>query len=223
MLATLRALWQADGTFPSGSFAFSGGLEGALALRPGMPADEFAQLVASIIRHRWATFDRIALLRAFRAGGDLPAIAAVDHDVEASTLIAPLRHGSRRNGASFLAAHARLDNELAGRLRAAIRVGDCLGHIAVMQGAVWFTVGLDEELAQVTSGYAAASGLITAAVRLGAVGVLQGQGVLSDCLPLIEQLAAERVSEDADMESFLPFLDVACARHELADLKLFAN
>ncbi|WP_454643764.1 urease accessory protein UreF [Bradyrhizobium liaoningense] len=223
MLSTLRALWQADGTFPSGSFAFSGGLEGAIALRPGIPADDFAQLVAAIIRHRWATFDRVALVRAYRARGDLPAIAAVDHDVEAATLIAPLREGSRRNGASFLAAHARLGNELAGRLRAAIRVGDCHGHIAVMQGAVWSSVGLDETLAQMTSGYAAASGLITAAVRLGAVGVLRGQGVLSDCLPLIEQLAAMPIPDDAEMESLLPFLEVASARHAQADLKLFAN
>ncbi|MFO1108091.1 MAG: urease accessory UreF family protein [Bradyrhizobium sp.] len=223
MLSTLRALWQADGTFPSGSFAFSWGLEGVLALRPDMPAGELAQLVATIMRHRWATFDRIALLRAFRAGGDLAAIGIVDREVEASTLIAPLRDGSRRNGASFLTAHARLGNELAGRLRDAVRAGDCLGHIAVMQGAIWFAVGLDEKLAQVTSGYSVVSGLITAAIRLGAIGVLRGQGVLGDCLPLIEQLAAEPVPEDADLESFLPFLDIASARHEQADLRLFAN
>ena len=31
------------------------------------------------------------------------------------------------------------------------------------------------------------------------------------------------VPEDAEMESFLPFVDIASARHELADLRLFAN
>jgi urease accessory protein len=223
MLSTLRALWQADGAFPSGSFAFSYGIEGAIALRQGMEAGEFAQLVAAIIRHRWASFDRIALLRAFRADGDLPAIAAVDREVEACTLIEALRSGSRRNGASFLASHARLGNELARTLRDAVRTGECLGHIAVMQGAVWSAVGLDEKLAQLTSAYAAASGLITAAIRLGAIGVLQGQAVLRDCLPLIEQLAADSVPDEAEMESFLPFLDIASARHERADLRLFAN
>jgi urease accessory protein len=40
MLPTLRALWQADGTFPSGSFAFSYGIEGAIALRQGMETSE---------------------------------------------------------------------------------------------------------------------------------------------------------------------------------------
>ncbi|MCA6097835.1 urease accessory protein UreF [Bradyrhizobium sp. WSM 4400] len=223
MLSTLRAMWQADGAFPSGSFAFSYGLEGAIALRQGMQQVEFAQLMHAIIRHRWATFDRIALLRAFRAGADLAAIAGIDREVEASTLFSALRRGSRRNGASFLATHARLGNESAVSLRDAVRRGECLGHIAVMQGAVWSTVGLDEELAQLTSGYAAVSGLITAAIRLGAIGVLQGQAILRDCLPLIQQFVVQPVPIDAEMESFLPFLDVASARHEQADLRLFAN
>lgn len=223
MLSVLRALWQADGTFPSGSFAFSYGLEGAIALQRPWHADDFAQLMMSTIRHRWACFDRIAVVRAFRSGGDLDAIADLDLEVEASTLFAGLRLGSRRNGGSFLASHARLGNELAIGLREAVRAGECLGHVAVMQGAVWRSVGLDEQLVQWTSGYSVASGLVTAAVRLGAVSVLQGQAVLCDCLPLIERLAAEPVADTAELQSFVPFLDLASARHEQADLKLFAN
>ncbi|MBV9532898.1 MAG: urease accessory protein UreF [Bradyrhizobium sp.] len=223
MLPTLRALWQADGTFPNGSFAFSYGIEGAIALRQGMDAGEFARLVASIVTHRWAGFDRVALLRAFRSDGDLAAITAIDEEVEAATLIAPLRAGSRRNGASFLASHAQLGNELARRLRTGVRKGDCLGHIAVMQGAIWWKEGLDENLALMTSGYTAVSGLITAAVRLGAIGVLQGQAILRDSLPAIERIATSPVTDSTELESFLPFLDVASARQERADLRLFAN
>jgi urease accessory protein len=223
MLAILRAVWQADGAFPSGAFAFSYGVEGAIALRPEMTLQQFEQLVAAILRHRWAGYDRVALLRAFRAGSDLACIAAVDHDVEASTLIETLRTGSRRNGASFLASHARLGEPLARALRDAVRSGACLGHIAVMQGAVWSALGLDQQLAQMCSGYIAASGLVTAAVRLGAVGALQGQGVLQRALPLIEMLASRAVPDEAEMTSFVPFLDIAAARHAQADLRLFAN
>jgi len=223
MLSTLFALWQADGAFPSGSFAFSYGIEGAIALRPRMSAAEFAQLVSTTIRHRWACYDRIALLRAFRAGGNPGAIAAVDHEVDASTIVESLRSGSRRNGASFLASHARLGDKRASALREAVRARECLGHAAVMQGAVWSGIGLDEQLAQLTSGYTVASALITAAVRLGAIGALQGQAVLRDCLPLIEEVVARPVPDDAELESFVPFLDVASARHEQADLRLFAN
>jgi len=223
MLSTLHAIWQADGTFPSGAFAFSYGLEGAIDLHRGMNARELEQLVAAILRQRWATYDRVALLRSFRSKSDLAAIAVIDRQVDASTLAEALRNGSRRNGASFLASHARLGDELAVKLRDAVRSGECLGHIAVMQGVVWSALGLDETLVQMISGYTAASGLITAAVRLGAIGALQGQAVLRDCLPLIESLAARPVADGTEMESFLPLLDIASARHAQADLRLFAN
>ncbi|MDU6376159.1 MAG: urease accessory UreF family protein [Bradyrhizobium sp.] len=145
MLPLLRAIWQADAAFPSGAFAFSYGIEGALALRPDMSLGEFERLCAAVLQQRWAGYDRIALQRAFRAGRDLDALAAVDREIEASTMIEALRAGSRRNGASFLAAHARLGQPLALKLRAQVKAGDCLGHIAVMQGAIWAALQLDEQ------------------------------------------------------------------------------
>lgn len=223
MRAVLQAIWQADGTFPSGSFAFSYGVEGVIAMRGNVDVVALTEMTRALLRQRWEPCDRIAVVRAFRAGGDLSAISATDRDVEASTFGATLRDGSRRNGGSFLASHARLGNEAALKLRQAVRTGDCLGHIAVMQGAVWQATGLDEDLVQLTSGYAVASSVVAAAVRLGAIGALEGQKVLAACLPLIEELASQPVSEDAELASFLPFLEVAAARHARADLRLFAN
>jgi urease accessory protein len=55
MLSTLRALWQADGAFPSGSFAFSYGIEGIIALRHGLDARELKRLVTAALTHRWAS------------------------------------------------------------------------------------------------------------------------------------------------------------------------
>ncbi len=223
MLSTLHALWQADGAFPSGSFAFSYGIEGAIALQPGMQVGAFAELLSTVLRHRWATYDRIALLRSFRSRGNLSALAEIDREIESSTLVESLRNGSRRNGASFVASHARLGNGTAIALRSALRTGECLGHVAVMQGAIWSADGLDARLVQLTSGYAVASNLVTAAIRLGAIGALQGQAILKDNLPLIERLVSDEPPEDAELASFIPFLDVAAARHARADLRLFAN
>jgi urease accessory protein len=112
---------------------------------------------------------------------------------------------------------------MAQRLREAVRSGFCLGHIAAMQGAVWQSIGLDEELAQVASAYGVASGGISAAVRLGAIGALEGQKVLRGCFPLIGTLVAEPVSDNAKLSSFVPFLEIAAARHARADLQLFVN
>ena len=105
----------------------------------------------------------------------------------------------------------------------AVRSGVCLGHMAVMQGAVWQAMGLSEMLAQLASAYSIASGVTAAAVRLGAIGALEGQKVLRGCLSLIETLVAQPVPEDAELSSFIPFLEIAAARHARADLRLFAN
>ena len=223
MLSILHAIWQADGTFPSGSFAFSYGVEGVVALRSRLDGPALAELTNAIIRQRWMNFDRIALLRAFRAAGDLDAIAEIDRDVEASTFGSTMREGSRRNGGAFLASHARLGDDTALLLRKAVATGACLGHIAVMQGAVWRGIGLDEKLAQLASAYGVASGVTGAAVRLGAIGTLEAQKVLRGCLPLIDTLVAQPVPDDAELSSFIPFLEIVAARHARADLRLFAN
>jgi len=223
MLSILQAIWQADGMFPSGSFAFSYGVEGVVALRSKLDGTALAELTATIIRQRWVTFDRVALIQAFRTGSNLHAIAAIDRDVEASTFGSTMRDGSRRNGGSFLASHARLGEATALRLRDAVRSGACLGHIAVMQGAVWQAMGLDEKLAQLASAYGVASGVTAAAVRLGAIGALEGQKVLRGCLPSIEAVVAQPVPNDARLSSFVPFLEIAAARHARADLRLFVN
>ena len=223
MASVLHAMWQADGTFPSGSFAFSYGIEGVIALNRKIDAATLTEMVQAILQQRWAPCDRVALVQTFRACGDISAIAGVDHAVDVSSFGATLRDGSRRNGLSFLATHGRLGGDVALKLRAAVRTGECLGHIAVMQGAVWQSIGLNEQLAQLTSGYAVASGAVAAAVRLGAIGALEGQKVLATCLPLIEHLAATPVAVDTELASFIPFLEIAAARHERAELRLFSN
>jgi urease accessory protein len=222
-LSILQAIWQADGAFPSGSFAFSYGVEGVVALRSELDAAALAELAAAILRQRWMTCDRVALCQAFRAGGDLEAIADIDREVEASTFGSAMRDGSRRNGGSFLASHARLGEAAALRLREAVRAGACLGHLAVMQGSVWQAIGLDEKLAQLASAYGVASSVTAATVRLGAIGALEGQKVLRGCLPLIDALVAQPVPDDAELSSFIPFLEISAARHARADLRLFVN
>jgi urease accessory protein len=42
-------------------------------------------------------------------------------------------------------------------------------------------------------------------------------------LAVIDALSASAVPADATLSSFLPFIDIAAARHERADLRLFAN
>ncbi len=224
MRALLAALWQGDTAFPSGGVAFSNGVEGAAALAGRLDRAALAALLRATLRHRWASSERVAVLHAFHAA-DLARLAAIDAACEAATLAEPVRVGSRRNGRAFLTAHARLGTGGAGALRDAIATGACLGHLPVAQGWIWRRCGLDAEAAAAVSAFTSAAAMTNAAVRLGALGAIEAQGVLSDCLPLMAELAAAPFdpADPIRFASTTPWLDVAAVRHGRSDLRLFAN
>jgi urease accessory protein len=249
VIELLHAIWQADSGFPSGSFAFSGGLEAFYALTPA-DGSVLPGLLHDMLLRRWASSDRVALCRAHRAGGAsdkdhaggasdadraggasdadraggaLDLIAAADAALDAAILVQALREGSRRNGMALLVAHERLGTAEARPLRAACRDGRCLGHLAVVQGALFRAIGMDLPAAIAAAGYGAAAALITAAVRLGRIGAIEGQRALAGVLPLLAELAAHPPPPDTVPEGFLPLLDIAAARHMRAPMRLFAT
>jgi urease accessory protein len=222
MSGLLTAMQHADSAFPSGSFAFSNGIEGLAALGPGLDRARLAAAVDSTIRHRWACADRVALVHAFRAH-DLDHVAAIDAAVEASTIAEPLRTGSKRNGGALLAAHVRLATPCAAAFRALIDAGQAHGHLAVVQGLLWRNLGICEPHAVAMSGYTTASGLVAAAVRLGQIGAIAAQAVLGSALRAVEEAAGAPIPAAVEIASFTPWLDIASARQAHAHVRLFSN
>jgi urease accessory protein len=223
MSGFLTALQQADSAFPSGSFAFSNGIEGLAALGAALDRDGLAAVVTTTIRHRWASADRAAVVHAHRAGDDLAAVAAIDAAVEAASFAEPLRSGSKRNGKALLAAHVRLGTRLALDLRSWIEAGRALGHLPVVQGVIWAKLGVSEQDAVAISGYTTAAGLVAAAVRLGQVGAIEAQAVLTSAIQIVAETAEHEIPRDIEIASFAPWLDVAAARQARAQVRLFAN
>jgi urease accessory protein len=220
--ALLTILQHADSAFPSGSFAFSNGIEGLAAINAPLDRSGLRDIVAMVLQHRWATSDRVAVMRAHRAGENFDELAVLDQAVEAATLSEPLRSGSKRNGNALLAAHTRLGTTGAGELRAQVTAEKLHGHLPVVQGFLWRAHGMGETDAATVSGYTTASGLIAAAVRLGRIGAVEAQAVLAALLPTIAALSTP-VAPDARIESFLPWVDAAASRQAHAHLRLFAS
>lgn len=219
----LLALQHADSQFPSGGFAFSQGLEAASQLVSRLGAFSFAGFLEGQIRHRWAEADRVALMRAHRCGGDFDALARLDAEVEASTSAEGLRTGSRRNGMALLTTHTRIGTAGADIYRAMIRDGTAFGHLPVVQGMLWQSLGLDEKTAIAISGYQAAASLATAAIRLGLIGAIEAQRHVADMLPVIEAVGAMPVGEDEPLRSFAPLAEIAVALHGATGQRLFSN
>ncbi len=219
----LLALQHGDSQFPSGGFAFSQGLEAASQLADRLGNFDFASFLAAQIRHRWAEADRVALIRAHRIGGDLPTLAALDAEVEASIFMEGLRSGSRRNGMALLITHARIGTRGADSYRAMVRDRSAHGHLPVVQGMLWEALGLDQATTVGISGYQAAVSLTTAAIRLGLIGSIEAQHLIAGVMPLVQAQGAIQVADDEPIRSFVPLAEIAVALHGAIGQRLFSN
>ena len=92
----------------------------------------------------------------------------------------------------------------AAEYRAAIRAGGALGHLPVVQGVVWRGAGMDEAAAQAASAHTFCVALLGAALRLGAIGHLQGQAILLGLRAAIADLIAAPVPPVEDMYACTP-------------------
>ncbi len=222
MIDLLMILQHADSGFPSGSFAFSNGLEGISATKVSLDRCGLQNVVTSFLRHRWATSDRVAVVLTHRANDAFDKVADVDRAVEAATFVEPLRTGSKRNGNALLAAHVRLATRGARELQILSENGEAHGHLCVVQGFVWRASGHSEAAAVAVSGYSTAAGLIAAAVRLGCVGAMEAQSVLAAVLETVAEFSPP-IAATAEIESFMPWVDAAASHHARAHLRLFAS
>jgi urease accessory protein len=217
----LAALQHGDSAFPGGGFAFSWGIEGLVADELVGTVDDLERVVEDLLLERWATFDRLVLRRAFAAGFDLDRVSALDREVEAGTLVAGLREGSRRAGRALLGVHARLATPGAAAYRAMIDDG-APGHLAVVQGLVWRGLGLSVESAEALAAWGLVWALVSAAIRLDVIGHVAAQASLTRLRRRIAALLAA-LPPVAPLHAFTPLADIAVARHARRDVRLFAN
>jgi len=218
----IAALWQSDSAFPSGSFGFSNGIEALAATGRLKGARDLTPTLILLLRHRWATAERVALARAHRAAGDIATVLAADHAFEASSPCAPLRTGSSRNGLAYLTTHLRLETPGAAAYHSLVVAGRAPGHLPVVQGMLWAALEIPLETAIAMSLYTTAAGLSQAAVRLAAIGAIEAQRALRDALAATVDLARPP-DDDAEFSSFAPFIEIAAMRHVRADVRFFGN
>lgn len=219
----LGALQFADSFFPSGSIAFSWGLETLRADGDMVSAEQVGQFLEGQLVHRWATFDAPVLVAAMRADGKLDRLSDLDDLVEAMTLATELREGSRRVGASLLKVHAGLGTPGAAEYRDAIAQRKARGHLSVVQGKLWKATGLSEEACRAVSAHTLCTGIVGAALRLGMIGHLDAQKILLKVRPVLVELLQLPAGEAEDVYAYTPHAEIAAMRHEVQDSRLFSN
>lgn len=223
MRDALALLQLGDSFFPSGAASFSWGLETLRADGRLRTADDVAQFISGQMEHRWAGFDRPAVVAAFRAHGDLDIVATVDAQVDAATLAREAREGGRRIGGALLRMHAGMGTAGVGLYRDRVLAGQACGQMAPVQGLIGFATGLDEHAACALSAYGVAVGIVSAALRVGLVGHVDAQRILGEQRLRADDLAALPLPAFDALQAYTPMAEIAMMRHETGGGRLFAN
>jgi urease accessory protein len=101
--------------------------------------------------------------------------------------------------------------------------GTC-AHVAPLTGVAFRAIGLPLETIQRAVLYAAARGVVSAAVRLGIAGSYEAQRLLFESAPTLEAVAFScRDWSEADLAQTEPILDLLQAAHVRLYSRLFQS
>ena len=229
---SVLALLLADGRFPSGGHAHSGGLEEAVT--SGRVVDLGS--LEAFLRGRLATSGLVAAALAAAAGGGRFSPSELDAEADARMASPAVREASRRQGRQLLRAASALPLPSCSRFsppggELSRWGGEGSGpHHAVAIGLVVAAAGLSALDAARWATYAAVAGPATAGVRLLGLdpfGVHGRMAALADDMEAVAAdgaAAAVGVGALADLPcGAAPLLDVGAERHATWEARLFAS
>ena len=218
----LTSLRVSDSSFPGGNFGFSNGLEAVLSADENLDQDSLARTIYDLLENRWKPSDCVALRQCYRNIDDLSKIAQVDQELDKTATSSIARAGSIENGRALLSTAATLGDQPAKEYLRLIREGQAIGHIPIAQSLYWHHNGMNESQAIHLSLYSTASNYCQVAIRMGVVGALQAQRILTKILHDFS------VTESNDFwlsapSSFTPYSDIATLKLAEQGLRLFRN
>ncbi|WP_042373422.1 urease accessory protein UreF [Streptacidiphilus neutrinimicus] len=212
----------ADGRFPAGGHAHSGGVEAAV--RAGRVGDAASLREFCAGRLHTVGLTSAALAAAAATGTDP---SALDEAAEARTPSPALRAASRRLGRQLLrAARAAWPDPALDKLARALPGGT---HQPVAFGLVATAAGLRPADAATAMAYDTVSGPVTACVRLLGLDPFQAMAVLSGLTAAIAAVAHEAAAAaalgDLDLLPSLaaPLLEISAEHHASWPVRLFAS
>jgi urease accessory protein len=209
MSAYATLLLLADGRFPAGGHAHSGGLEPAVTAGRVHDVDT----LAAFLRGRLATSGLVAAAFAARAcaSGDLRHL---DAELDARTPSPALRRASRAQGRALLRA---------GRAMWPLPAVDRDLHHPVALGVVAAAAGLTPEQAALTAAYGAVTGPASAAVRLLGLDPYAVHALLARLAAECDDVAAQAATMDDLPACSAPLLDIGAEIHASWEVRLFAS
>lgn len=224
-LALLQGLRFVDSFFPSGGYAFSSGLEAAVAHGAVHDAASLSRYVADALEQGVGRCDAVALAKAHRAAaGDLSEAFEADAELEAMRLGRSTRLASRQMGRQVIrmAAAQPGSRKPLQHFGEAVEAGRTPGHLAPALGLVLGTAGWSREQAVAAFLYQSAVGYVSASLKLLPVGQREAQRLLEGWTPLIGALS-ERAAGLPAMAGWTPAQDIYAMRQGRLATRLFRS
>ena len=222
----ISALQFGDSLLPTGSFAFSNGLETAVEHHIVHDRATLAGFALTTAR-RAATTDGIAVLEAHRgaAAMDLGRIKSADRAAYNRKLSEEARTMTTRMGRKL----AELGTSVVpapglGRWLTEVKGQQAPGTYAAALGVLFADLGSPEEDAFTVHQYGVAATTLSAALRLMRIEPAETQAVLRQVTAETASLYAEvRGASLADMAGFAPMADILAGLHVRAHVRMFMN
>uniref|UniRef100_A0A224Z560 Urease accessory protein uref posttranslational modification n=1 Tax=Rhipicephalus zambeziensis TaxID=60191 RepID=A0A224Z560_9ACAR len=213
----LNLLQISDSAFPTGSFAHSAGLEAAYQ-RGFLTTSEKVEKFLLASTENVGSFSIPFVREAHQLWTDLEAIRALDRLLNASLS----NHIANRGRSLIQTACATYKDAKLTEVQNWIYDGKLMGHQAVMYGLVCAFLGVPEDQAVMSFLFSSLRTTVAAAVRLGAVGTLEGQRMqfmLQSRIPEIIERHKHRTSHTA--ANVFPVVDVMQSSHDQLFARMF--
>ncbi len=225
-----------DSAFPTGAFAHSGGLEAAWQSGETPAAAELTAFLSASLQQAAGTTAAIVAMSA----REPERFTELDEFTDAMLLNAVAKKASRSQGQALLAATSRVFSDAAcggfaggsppqaaslNEFAKDVRRRSSPTHLAPVFGVVHAYLGIDPKTAVSNFLFVTLRGLVSAAVRLGIVGPLEGQTlqfeIARGCDGRVETaLSIDNVSA---IVSTAPLLDYYQSMQELLYSRLFVS
>ncbi len=224
--ALLEGLRFVDTFFPSGSYAFSSGLEAAVQGGAVKTSEQLARYIEDVLRGGMSRREVLAVKQANHAVsmGVLDDTVRIDRALDSTKVCRESRLASRQMGRQVIrvAADQIRAKPILSEYRDELEADRTPGHLAVTFGLTMGACGWSSEETAAAFLYQTAVGFISAAMRLSPIGQHEGQRILGEWLPLIERISRD-VDIDSAMSSWSPIQDIYAMRHGSLEWRLFRS
>jgi len=219
----IRGLQLTDSFFPVGAFAYSDGLETAVASGRIHDACSLGEWMDHFLEGVFVPCEGLALVKCMLAlkSGDIETVRCIDEELTAIRPAAAVRAASTGIGKRLISLYTTIcDDE--SFFESARMLPEC--NAAAAYAAVFFHCGLEERDGVHAFGYNRLTGIVSAGLRLISMGHQQGQVLLTKSLGRLPA-AADRIVRmtDEPLRSFTPLLDIQQMNHQYVYSRLFRS